>query len=114
MTSGKLPIAISAAFAVFTALGNAALAQPAEGYFHGSHMWEGGSHGWFMAPFMMIVFLIFVVVIAFLIIRWFGGGHRGGNRAGGSKLPHDILDERFARGEIDSTEYRERKSVLRE
>lgn len=107
-------IAISAALSL--PLQNAALAQPAQGYVPGAHMWEGGWHGWFMAPFMMILFVAIAAAVVVLVVRWIGGpAHRHGNpQGGGAKTPHDILDERFARGEIDSAEYRERQGVLRE
>lgn len=122
MKSAKISAAVGTVFAM--AMGNSALAQPAREnfpreYFHGNHMWDGGVHGGFMAPFMMILFIAIVVVVVVLLVRWLGGSshgyrHGGGHRGAAKATPSDILEERFARGEIDSTEYRERLSVLRE
>jgi putative membrane protein len=118
----KIWAAIGTVFAI--AMGSPVLAQPAREnlprkYFHGNHMWEGGAHGWFMAPLMMILFIAIAVVVIVLLVRWLGGpthGHRhdSGHRGAAKATPFDILDERFARGEIDSAEYRERLGVLRE
>ena len=72
--------------------------------------WDGGWWGFGM----MLVSLLFLALIVggvVLVVRSFSGGGRiapgpGGNRA------LDILDERFARGEIDQTEYEERRRIL--
>jgi len=45
-----------------------------------------------------------------LVIRWTGLG--GSAVAGGANKARQILDERFARGEIDKDDYEERKRVL--
>jgi hypothetical protein len=39
------------------------------------------------------------------------GGHAGGEH-GSSPTALDILDERFARGEIDKAEYQEKKQLI--
>ena len=89
----------------------------------GSRMWGhgmsgmGGMHGGFAGPFMMILFFTALIVIAILLIKWLGNGHRRHRcthaRSGYSgKTPEDILKERFARGEIDKAEFEERRSVL--
>ena len=83
---------------------------------HGeSHMWSGGWYGWLMGPMLMIVFLAATVVVVVVIVRWLGGGTRDeaaapGTRAG--RTPIDILEERFARGEIDKDEFEARRRVL--
>ncbi|MBT5414834.1 MAG: hypothetical protein HOH66_02730 [Rhodospirillaceae bacterium] len=76
-------------------------------------MWQGGGHGWFMGPFMMVFFLILAVVATVLIVRWLGGlGHGGrSDRADGDRALA-VLRERFARGEIDADEYESRRGVL--
>ncbi len=75
-------------------------------------------HGWdwghsIIGFFMMIVALGGVVLLVVLAERWFGG------RPTGRPAPLseensavDILNERFARGEIDQAEYEERKTLL--
>ncbi len=65
--------------------------------------------GFMPAPLGMII-TIFVLVFVFvwLMRLSFGGRHRGFR--GRSAL--DVLDERFARGEIDKAEYEERRKIL--
>ncbi len=71
--------------------------------------WDGG--WWFGMILMSVIFLALVVVGVMFIVR--SGSHDGRSltRPGGSSAL-DILDERFARGEIDQAEYEERKRVL--
>lgn len=92
-----------------------ALAQQPQGPAYGSHMWNGGWHGWFFGPIMMIVFIAVAVVVVVLLVRWLGGpGHVGALHSHPGKTPLDILKERFARGEIDKEEFEERRRVLGE
>ncbi len=79
------------------------------------HMWAGGWYGWFMGPLMMIVFLAVTVVIVVLIVRWLSGSGRDeavAPRTRAGPTPLDILEERFARGEIDKDEFEERRRLL--
>jgi putative membrane protein len=73
----------------------------------GGHMWGGGSM-MFMGPFMMIIFLAIIVLVVFLIVKWLlpqpVNAASSGARA--------ILDERFAKGDIDADEYAARRDVL--
>jgi putative membrane protein len=92
-----------------------ALAQQPQGQYYGHHMWNGGWGGWFLGPIMMIVFIALVVAVIVLLIRWLGGsGHAGTMHSPPGKTPLDILKERFARGEIDEEEFKERRRVLGE
>ncbi len=63
-------------------------------------------HGFFFGPIAMIVFAVVCMIMMMFMMR---GGlmHR---RRGGTAL--DILNERFARGEINQTEYEERRRTL--
>jgi len=68
-----------------------------------SYWHEGGVHlmmWWFWIP---VLFLIFWLVIRFL---------DAGNRRPRRDTPVDILRKRYARGEITTEEYQERKKVL--
>ena len=92
-----------------------ASAQQSQGPSYGSHMWNGGWHGWFFGPIMMIVFIAVAVVVAVLLIRWLGApGHGGALHSPPGKTPLDILKERFARGEIEKDEFEERRRLLGE
>jgi len=57
----------------------------------------------FAGPLAMIVF----VAICIIMMTWMMRSHPHGDR---SAL--DILNERYARGEIDKTEYEERRRLL--
>jgi putative membrane protein len=74
------------------------------------HMGAMGWGGMILGPIMMIVFIALIVGAVVLVIRWTGLG--GSSAAGGANKARHILDERFARGEIDKDDYEERKRVL--
>ena len=63
-------------------------------------------HGMFFGPAIMFLFVIICVAMMFLMMR---GGmmhrHRGRDAV-------DILKERYARGEINEAEYKERRRLL--
>ncbi len=70
--------------------------------------------GWIITAVVLV--LIFAALIAAVVfgVRYFSsGGHRdlGGHQTRGAE---DVLAERFARGEIDEDEYRQRVTALRE
>ena len=66
--------------------------------------------GFLPAPLAMIITIFVLIFIFVWLMRFsFGGRHRRRDR-GGSAL--DVLDERFARGEIDRNEYEERRKIL--
>lgn len=82
----------------------AAQAQPvdASGYGRG-HMWGNGMWG----GGMMFIFWLIVIVLLALAVWWLvGSSRRGGAQA------REILDRRFANGEIDEQEYKRRKDAL--
>lgn len=68
----------------------------------------------FLGPLMMMLVIVAVVAAVIFLVRALGGSH-------GVSGPHpqpnralDILKERYARGEIDRTEFEERRKVLGE
>ena len=64
----------------------------------------------FMGPVMMILLLAVIVVIAVLAARWLLPHSASASPAASSA--RTILDERFARGEIEAEEYRARCAEL--
>jgi putative membrane protein len=79
------------------------------------HMgWGWGWGGMIFGPLVMLVFLAGVVVLAVLLVRWLGGGGGHGHEGPPARRTAlEILQERFAKGEIDKQEYEERKRVLK-
>jgi putative membrane protein len=70
--------------------------------------------GWFGMIFMM-AFWILVIVGLIVLIRWLIHATEGGrNVSHGRARAIDILKERYARGEIDKTEFEEKKRDLSE
>ena len=82
---------------------------------YGPHMWGGGGWmGWFVGPVMMVAMIAVVVAVVVLVIRWLGGPGHGSVHPPSppAKTPLEILQERYARGEIDKEEYEERRRVV--
>ncbi len=75
-------------------------------------MGYGGPGGWGMGGgwLFMVLLLVVVVALAVGVLRQFGDDRRERRMLGRSA--RDILDERYARGEIDSDEYRRRRADL--
>jgi len=71
-------------------------------------MWGDGGWGFGMG-LIGLVFLGLIVAGIVLVIR---GSSEGASDRAGRRSALDILDDRFARGEIDREEYEERKRVL--
>ena len=68
--------------------------------------------GWLAMTMMMVVFWGAVAFVLVALFRGFGTrGSQESSRPERSSL--EILDDRFARGEIDEQEYRARQEVLR-
>lgn len=76
-------------------------------------MWPYGPWGWF--PWMWIFPLIFIVVMLVFLFRWGDwpmGGGRGRGRHDRGESAREILDRRYARGEISREEYQQMKKDL--
>jgi len=65
---------------------------------------------------MMIAFWGGIIVLIVFLVRWLGGRSGASHESSPTshRSPHEILQERFARGEIDKKEYEERRKVLSE
>lgn len=70
-----------------------------------------GSGGWWGMSLAMggigLVLVVLLVVLVVMLSRRYPAGDQGGGRRA-----LDVLDERFARGEIDAAEYEQRRRTL--
>ncbi len=75
------------------------------------YMWHGGWHlGMIFGPIILLLALVGLVAFIVWLVHGFRHGFYGGYGRGRAAL--DILEERFARGEIDKQEFEERRKLL--
>jgi len=86
-----------------------AQASPEGGPWHMMHDW-GGGWGMILGPLYMVAWLAILVAVILFMIRWMGIVSPGASAP--TRTARDILDERFARGEIDQDEYEKRCRAL--
>ena len=72
--------------------------------------WDGDGPGWWI----VLVPLFWFLVIFGLIYLFRGRGPRGPWASRGSETGIQVLERRFAEGELSLEQYRERRSVLEE
>ena len=83
-------------------------------------MWNGGYGGgwgwvgWIITAVVLVVIFAALIAAVVFAVRYFTGGHRGLGGSQQARGAEDVLAERFARGEIDADEYRQRVALLRE
>ena len=73
-------------------------------------MMDGGGGFWMWGGSFVLLALIVLVVV--VVMRQQDDRHADG-RSDAAPGAEEILDERFARGEIDEDEYRRRRDALR-
>jgi putative membrane protein len=91
-------------------LAQAAPDQNYQGPWHMMHDWTWGGGGMILGPLYMIIWLAILVAVVILVMRYMGA--MPATRNGGMRTPREILDERYARGEIDHDEYEKRRKAL--
>ena len=128
----SLVFAVAALPALAQQQGQAAPNVPVAPYGYGHMLWGGQGWGWH--PFMVVgpVFVLLFVLLAIIgmmvifvwLVRWatrgypfyghgFHHGHGGCPCCGGhGRAAIDILDERFAKSEIDKAEFEEKRKLL--
>lgn len=101
---------------------NVALAQESMPNIEAWHSWHAHSHGfWWIFPLLM--FVIFLLCMRrfshwWVAPPWHRGPHSGGRRKyegsedTNSQSALELLNRRFAQGEIDKEEYEEKKAII--
>ena len=89
------------------------------GYEHPEHFhafFVSGAHGWGRAVLLVLLVVVLVAAVAAVVLVVAQrGAQRPAGAPGAPAAPsgaQQILDERYARGEIDDEEYRRRRGVL--
>lgn len=84
-------------------------------------MGPGMGMGWGWGWLFWLLVLAGLILLVVLAVRLIGGGvSRSDSGASGAAQPparnraRELLDERYARGELTTEEYRERLQILRE
>lgn len=79
-------------------------------------MWgHGWGVGWLMTALMLTLFFAAVITGIVVAMRYLKpGGSDTGGRPATTTAAEDVLAHRFARGEIDETEFRQRSTALKE
>ena len=76
-------------------------------------MWGWGWYGMILGPLFMILMLAVVITAVMLAVRWLGGPWQApSHHAPPGRTAMDILNERFARGEIDQAEYEAKRRLI--
>lgn len=89
----------------------------AQGFGERGPSWHPG-WGWdhmLFGGLMMIAFWGAIIVLLVLLVRWLGGASGPNHPSSASasrRSPLEILQERFAKGEIDKEDYEERRKLL--
>jgi putative membrane protein len=73
--------------------------------------WYGGGMGLGAWLFMGTFWIALLVLIGWLVVRLLPSGNRAASE-GSLESPEDILDRRFAHGEIDEQTYAAQRSAL--
>lgn len=88
-------------------------AMPAAAQVYRDGMWHGWSWGpMLLGGLMMILFWAAVITLVVLLVRWLAGLGTTREQRPYKSSAVEILEERFARGEIGREEFEERRRVL--
>ncbi len=97
---------LAGAFVATVSFASISLADVGDGYYHHGMSWGGG---WFLGPILMILLVVIIIGAVAMSLRLLGNG--SGQRPNDRSI--EILNERFAKGEIDEAEFQSRKDALR-
>ena len=82
---------------------------------YGGDGWMWGGWGWGGWMLMTLAMVLFWALVITAVVRYLtGSSHPNQASPSSARAAEDVLAERFARGEIDDDEYRQRMTTLRE
>ncbi|MFF7250211.1 SHOCT domain-containing protein [Embleya sp. NPDC008237] len=80
---------------------------------HGGHMYEDDDGWeWVWGSILMLLLILVIVAAVWLLARGSSLGRTAPGPDSGGSSATEVLAQRYARGEIDTEEYRERLAVL--
>lgn len=77
-----------------------------------SHHWAGEAGHMAFGSFGMILFWGGLILLIVLAVRWFGGTSSNVGRPATGSSALEILQERFARGEMEKEDFEKQKQLL--
>lgn len=80
---------------------------------HWADGWGWGWSGWIAMSLMMIVVWGLLIAAIVYVVRASGRGHDERPAPEDDYTPERILEQRYARGEIDDEEFKRRREMLR-
>ena len=114
MLSSRLPVAIPIVVGAFS---NRASAHESDSAFGHHMMWSSwGWDGMIFGPLGMIIIIAAAIAALLFFLRWLGASPQGSvpmTSGSASSKALDILNERYARGEIDKDEFEDRRKALK-
>jgi putative membrane protein len=80
---------------------------------NGTYLGDAVWYAMIFGPIIILIWLVVLVVLAAAVTRWLqGGGAVSFPFAPSKKRAVEILEERFAKGEIDKDEFQEKRRLL--
>ncbi|WP_434351793.1 SHOCT domain-containing protein [Trichococcus flocculiformis] len=67
--------------------------------------------GW--GIFMMIILVILIVIIVYAVMKLVQGGSNAGTTSNSRDEALEILNQRYAKGELSDEEYQQKKKILK-
>ena len=63
--------------------------------------------------FMMIILVILIVIIVYAVMKLVQGGSNAGTTSNSRDEALEILNQRYAKGELSDEEYQQKKKILK-
>jgi len=77
------------------------------GFMHGFGFGGMGLYGGWIGLIFNLAIIVGIVILVVWAVKRFTGGHVNGNQISGNQSPREILQARYARGEINRDQYQQ-------